>query len=81
MRTIAIESKKDSSAMKTIATLRMLFLPGTFIAVSPEAYLAEAFRRLSSHRLSSRCQCLTGMGADHRPSKLASGTIGQSQFP
>jgi hypothetical protein len=81
MRTIAIESKKDSSAMKTIAILGMLFLPGTFIAVSPEAYLAEVFRRLSSNRLSSRCQCLTGMGTDHRPSKLASGTIGQSQFP
>ena len=33
MRQIAIESKKDSSAMKTIAILGMFFLPGTFIAV------------------------------------------------
>ncbi|CZR70210.1 uncharacterized protein PAC_20111, partial [Phialocephala subalpina] len=32
MRIIAIESKKDSSSMKTIATLGMIFLPGTFIA-------------------------------------------------
>lgn len=34
MRTIAIESKKDSSSMKTMAILTMLFLPGTFLAVS-----------------------------------------------
>ena len=34
MRTIAIASKRDSSTMKTIAILGMLFLPGTFIAVS-----------------------------------------------
>jgi hypothetical protein len=34
MRVIAVESKKDSSAMKTIAVLSMLFLPGTFVAVS-----------------------------------------------
>lgn len=31
---IAIETKKDSSAMKTIAGLTMFFLPGTFTAVS-----------------------------------------------
>ena len=29
------ETKKDSAAMKTIAILGMLFLPGTFLAVSP----------------------------------------------
>jgi hypothetical protein len=34
MRQIAIDTKRDSSAMKTIATLGMLFLPGTFVAVS-----------------------------------------------
>ena len=34
MRIIAIEAKKDSSAMKTISILGMFFLPGTFIAVS-----------------------------------------------
>jgi Mg2+ and Co2+ transporter CorA len=31
---LASESKKDSSVMKTIAILGMLFLPGTFVAVS-----------------------------------------------
>jgi len=31
---IAKESKKDSSAMKAIAILTMLFLPGTFLAVN-----------------------------------------------
>ncbi|KAL5322616.1 hypothetical protein ACEPPN_010589 [Leptodophora sp. 'Broadleaf-Isolate-01'] len=32
MRQIALETKKDSSAMKTIAMLTMFFLPGTFVA-------------------------------------------------
>jgi hypothetical protein len=32
--TIAEETKRDSMAMKTIAALTMLFLPGTFTAVS-----------------------------------------------
>jgi hypothetical protein len=34
MRTIATETKKDGSSMKTIAVLGMLFLPPTFVAVS-----------------------------------------------
>lgn len=34
MRTIAIETKKDSSSMKTIAVLGMLFLPSNLLAVS-----------------------------------------------
>jgi hypothetical protein len=34
MKELATESKKDSSAMKTIALLGIVFLPGTFIAVS-----------------------------------------------
>ena len=33
MRSMALESKKDSAAMKTIAILGMFFLPGTFVAV------------------------------------------------
>ena len=33
MREIALETKKDSSAMKTISLLGMIFLPGTFVAV------------------------------------------------
>ena len=33
-RQIAIDTKKDSVAMKTIAALTMLFLPGTFVGVS-----------------------------------------------
>ncbi|KAI9702332.1 MAG: hypothetical protein M1836_000811 [Candelina mexicana] len=31
-RQIAIETKRDSNAMKTIAALTMIFLPGTFVA-------------------------------------------------
>jgi hypothetical protein len=38
MRIIALESKKDSPVMKTISILGMLFLPGTFIAVSLDSY-------------------------------------------
>lgn len=34
MRIIAIESKRDGTSMKTISILGMLFLPGTFLAVS-----------------------------------------------
>jgi hypothetical protein len=34
MRIIAIESRRDSLAMKTISILGMVFLPGTFVAVS-----------------------------------------------
>jgi hypothetical protein len=34
MMEIAADSRKDSSAMKTISILGMLFLPGTFVAVS-----------------------------------------------
>ena len=33
-RTIAIASKRDSSVMKSISLLTMVFLPGTFISVS-----------------------------------------------
>lgn len=40
-RIIALESKKDSSSMKTIAVMTMVFLPGTFIAV--------CFRNLRMH--------------------------------
>lgn len=31
---VAAASKRDSSAMKTIAVLTMIFLPGTFVSVS-----------------------------------------------
>ena len=33
-KTIAIASKRDSSVMKSISLLTMVFLPGTFISVS-----------------------------------------------
>jgi hypothetical protein len=36
---IATETKRDSSAMKTIAVLTMVFLPGTFIAVCTVSFL------------------------------------------
>ena len=32
MAAIAVDSKRDSTAMKAIAVLTMLFLPGTFVA-------------------------------------------------
>jgi hypothetical protein len=34
---LARESKKDSSAMKTLSVLATVFLPGTFIAVREES--------------------------------------------
>ena len=37
-RRIAVASKRDSSAMKGIALLTMVFLPGTFAAVSLKSY-------------------------------------------
>ena len=35
---IAIETKRDSSSMITIAAVTMVFLPGTFISVSNEPF-------------------------------------------
>lgn len=35
VRIIAIGGKKDATSMNTIAILGMIFLPGTFLAVSP----------------------------------------------
>lgn len=36
---IALETRRDSEAMKTIAILTVLFLPGTFVSVYfPELY-------------------------------------------
>ena len=33
-KSIAAESKRDSSSMKTIAVLTIVFLPGTFVSVN-----------------------------------------------
>jgi hypothetical protein len=44
MSAIAMESKRDSSAMKTISILGMFFLPGTFVAVSLTPYYSLSFR-------------------------------------
>ncbi len=33
MRSIAVETQRDSAAMKTVSILGMFFLPGTFVAV------------------------------------------------
>jgi hypothetical protein len=46
MRSIAVETQKDSFAMKTIAVLGMVFLPGTFIAVSTPQYPVGKYQRL-----------------------------------
>lgn len=35
---IAKETKKDSSTMTSIAALTMVFLPGTFVAVSSQSF-------------------------------------------
>ena len=42
-RQIAAATKKDSSAMKTIALLTMIFLPGTFVAVSVDVLVQLSF--------------------------------------
>lgn len=39
-RTLAIESKRDSSSMKTIAAVTMFFLPFTAVAVSSKRFLS-----------------------------------------
>jgi hypothetical protein len=44
MEAIARESKRNSSAMKTIAILSMFFLPGTFVAISLTPYYNLSFR-------------------------------------
>jgi len=62
MRAIALETKRDSSAMKTIATLGMLFLPGTFVAVS--SLSSSRFKTglcLICFRQSSQCLYSSGM--------------------
>lgn len=38
-RQISVASKRDSTAMKGIAVLTMVFLPGTFVAVSRSSLL------------------------------------------
>jgi hypothetical protein len=38
---LAIASKRDSTAMKTLALLTMLFLPATFVAVRPDCLPAR----------------------------------------
>lgn len=67
-RQIAAASKRDSSAMKGIALLTMVFLPGTYAAVSPtHAHPSNIALHLSCsteekarmNRLSSPCRCLT----------------------
>jgi hypothetical protein len=40
-RAVAVASKRDSSAMKTLAIVTMAFLPGTFIAV--RTYLSSTY--------------------------------------
>jgi hypothetical protein len=56
---IAAASQRDGSAMKVIAVLTTLFLPGTFVAVSSfESNLILLL--LMRKRRSSRCLCLTG---------------------
>ncbi|KAL9632232.1 MAG: hypothetical protein Q9204_003877 [Flavoplaca sp. TL-2023a] len=59
-RRIAFETRRDSDAMKTIAALTMIFLPGTFVAVSTQKFdffgnlLTHSFYRLFSEWFSLR---------------------------
>lgn len=65
MMELAAGSKRDSSAMKTISILGMLFLPGTFVAVSPvHIEVFDIREKLIVVRLSSLCQFSTGMKLD-----------------
>lgn len=41
-RDIAMESRRDASAMKTVAILTLVFLPGTYVAVCASAMLLLA---------------------------------------
>jgi len=42
-RRVAQASKRDSSAMKTLAVLTMVFLPATFVSVSIHCYYIVMF--------------------------------------
>jgi hypothetical protein len=46
---LAKSSKKDSGSMKLIAVVTMIYLPGTFIAVSASVMLAQVKLTLSRH--------------------------------
>ena len=45
---VAEETRQDSAAMKTIAVLTLTFLPGTFIAVSPNVRCDYSFSPLTT---------------------------------
>jgi hypothetical protein len=51
-RSLAISSKRDSTAMKTIAAVTMVFLPGTFVAtvLALPAFQWQPHRGLAVHR-------------------------------
>jgi hypothetical protein len=63
MMELAADSKRDSSAMKTISILGMLFLPGTFVAVSQvQIEISIHIRKeLMVLRLSSPCRFSIGI--------------------
>ncbi len=42
-RDIAMESRRDASAMKTIAILTLVFLPGTYVAVCAFCNAASSY--------------------------------------
>ena len=84
---LATESKKDSSTMKTIALLGMVFLPGTFISVSflgPLSWIMnsdfENRHKGNTHilfRHFSRCPLSIGTGMVLLSSSQVSGTTGR----
>jgi hypothetical protein len=79
-RRIAQASKRDSSAMKTIALLTMVFLPPTFVAVSAFAVvtfsaIAKLFLMIFLQRHFS--QCHSSPGQIQLSSLAASGSTGR----
>lgn len=79
MREIAIETNRDSSAMKAIAVLGMFFLPGTFVAVSipfftMSLWLMEVL--MFCNRLYLQCLFSIGMESRCPLSKRDSGITG-----
>lgn len=57
-REIAAASKRDSSAMKGIAFLTMVFLPGTYIAVSIRSSVVDDEKENDKYTLSDRTDLL-----------------------
>jgi hypothetical protein len=73
-------AKADSSAMKTLAIVSTLFLPGTFFSVRSQCSPLQLIYA-DMNRRSSQCPCSTGtLHLSKQSSAIDSGSIGHSQF-